>query len=104
MQVFADFLVGFGMGISVRFIAARAAPPKPHLGDQAGGAGSLGASAPGTGDTTAPLAVECQSFLDNVIAQFVGVLEHGMIKADRAPDYNLGVGGSNPSGRASEFN
>jgi hypothetical protein len=33
----------------------------------------LGApSAPGIDDTTAPIAAECQSFLDNVVAQFGG--------------------------------
>jgi hypothetical protein len=31
-----------------------------------------GALAPGTGDSTALLALECQSFLGNVIAQFRG--------------------------------
>ena len=34
----ADFLVGFGIGISIRFMRRRAAPPKPHLGEGAGGA------------------------------------------------------------------
>jgi uncharacterized protein len=33
--------------------------------------------APGIGDSTAPIAAECQSFLDNVIAQFEGVWRHG---------------------------
>jgi tripartite-type tricarboxylate transporter receptor subunit TctC len=48
--------------------------PKPHLGHQAGGAGSRSAiGAHGIGDSTAPIAAECQSFLDNVIAQFDGV-------------------------------
>src|SRR5437588_5490057 len=52
----------------------RAAPPKPHLGDLAGGAGPRSAHALGIDDSTAPIAPECQSFLDNVIAQFDGVL------------------------------
>jgi YVTN family beta-propeller protein len=51
----------------------RAAPPKPHLGHGAGGAGSRSAHALGIDDSTAPIAAECQSFLDNVIAQFDGV-------------------------------
>ena len=46
-----------------------AAPPKPHLGDAAGGAGSGAPLAPGIEESTAPLAPECQSFLDNVVAQ-----------------------------------
>jgi hypothetical protein len=27
---------------------------------------------PGIGDSTAPIAAECQSFLDNILAQFGG--------------------------------
>jgi len=47
----------------------RAAPPKPHLGHQAGGAGSLGAKRRmELDDTTALVAAECQSFLDNIVA------------------------------------
>jgi hypothetical protein len=38
-----DFLAGFGIGISIRLMAARAAPPKPHLGETAGGARSRNA-------------------------------------------------------------
>jgi hypothetical protein len=45
-----------------------AAPPKPHLGDQAGGAGSLSAFSARIGDSTAPFVPEGQSFLDNLIA------------------------------------
>jgi hypothetical protein len=44
-------------------------PPKPHLGDQAGGAGSRSALGARIADSTAPIAAECQSFLDNLIAQ-----------------------------------
>jgi hypothetical protein len=50
-----------------------AAPPKPHLGHGAGGAGSRSAHALGIDDNTAPITAECQSFLDNVIAKFDGV-------------------------------
>jgi hypothetical protein len=45
-------------------------PPRPHLGDVAGGAGSRGATRARNGRTTALFATECQSFLDNVIARF----------------------------------
>src|SRR4051812_41803640 len=55
---------------SIRFKRHVAAPPKPHLGEGAGGAGSLSASAPGIGDSTAPFAPEGQSFLDNLIAGY----------------------------------
>jgi hypothetical protein len=42
----------------------------------------LGApSAPGIDDTTAPIAAQCQSFLDNVVAQFAGI-ERRMIEAN----------------------
>jgi hypothetical protein len=44
-----------------------------HLGHAADGAGSRSAHALGIDDSTAPIAAECQSFLDNVIAQFDGV-------------------------------
>jgi hypothetical protein len=82
--------VGFATGLaddaSVRFFADFAIeilrsvhggvappPPKPHLGQQAGGAGSRSALASGIADSTAPIATECQSFLDNVVAQFGGI-------------------------------
>jgi len=63
-------LADFGIEISIRLMAARAAPPKPRVGDGASGAGSQGAFRPQVSDSTAPIAVKCQSFLDNVIAQF----------------------------------
>jgi hypothetical protein len=47
-----------------------AAPPKPHRGHEAGGAGSLGAISASNGDSTALMAAKIQSFLDNVIAEF----------------------------------
>ena len=63
---FAGLLAGLDIGISIRFIAAFAAPPKPHLK-----AGSQSAkSALVTNATTALLAAESQSFLDNVVADF----------------------------------
>jgi hypothetical protein len=65
-----DFLGGCNIEISIRLMAARAAPPKPRVGDGASGAGSQGAFRPQVSDSTAPNAVKCQSFLDNVIAQF----------------------------------
>src|SRR6516164_11249393 len=43
-------------------------PPQPHLGHAAGGAGSRDAPRVRNGHSTALLADECQSFLDNVIA------------------------------------
>jgi hypothetical protein len=67
----ARLLVGFGIGIlhsGSRGILPP--PPKPHLGRQAGGAGSRKASSPGTDHSTALFTGECQSFLDNVIAGF----------------------------------
>jgi len=68
---FAGLLAGLDIGISIRFIAAFAAPPKPHLGHHAGRAGSQSAkSALVTNATTALLAAESQSFLDNVVADF----------------------------------
>jgi hypothetical protein len=45
-------------------------PPKPHLGQQAGGAGDLGHNWPRNCTTTAPVAPEGQSFLDNIVARF----------------------------------
>src|SRR5215831_21087331 len=50
-----------------------AAPPKPRVGHGASGAGSLGVFAARVSDSTAPIAGKCQSFLDNVLAQFVGI-------------------------------
>src|SRR3954471_5402506 len=51
--------------------------------------------------TTAPIAAECQSFLDTVVAQ-VGRNRTKKWSCNRAEHLttNLGVGGSNPSGRA----
>jgi len=45
-------------------------PPQPHRGHAAGGAGSRGAPCARNGHTTALFAIECQFFLDNVIAGF----------------------------------
>ncbi len=47
---------------------------KPRVGHEASGAGSLGAFSARVSDSTAPIAVKCQSFLDNFIAQFGAVL------------------------------
>jgi hypothetical protein len=44
-----------------------AAPPKPHLGNEAGGAGSWALRAK-AGRSTAPTPNERQSFLDNLVA------------------------------------
>ena len=61
------------IGETVEAGAMSAAPPKPHLGHQAGGAGSRSAlGVLGIDDSTAPIADECQSFLDNVIARAPG--------------------------------
>ena len=65
----ARLLAVFGIGILHSGSGGIAPPPpKPHLGNQAGGAGSRNAFNPGTDLSTALFAVECQSFLDNVIA------------------------------------
>jgi hypothetical protein len=64
-----DFLADFGIEISIRLMAARAAPPKPRVGDGASGAGSQGVFRPQVNDSTAPIAVKCQSYLDYFIAQ-----------------------------------
>src|SRR5262245_38709078 len=63
--VFADFDIEI-----LRSVQGGVAPPppKPHLGQQAGGAGSRNPPGVRNGHSTAPIAVECQSFLDNVIA------------------------------------
>ena len=55
---------------SVRLKQRHAAPPKPRVGNGASGAGSLGAFRCASDHSTAPIAVKCQSFLDNAIAQF----------------------------------
>ena len=55
---------------SVRLKRHRAAPPKPRVGNEAGRAGPLGTSQCASYHSTAPIGVKCQSFLDNVIAQF----------------------------------
>jgi hypothetical protein len=47
-----------------------AAPPKPRLGDGAGGAGSQSPSEPETDHSTALFAEECQSFPNHFIADF----------------------------------
>jgi hypothetical protein len=44
-----------------------AAPPKPHLGPRAGGAGSQSAPAPGIERSTARIAADCQSFLQSTL-------------------------------------
>src|SRR5258705_172383 len=61
--------VSLDIGI-LRWVAAASLPPppRPHLGHAAGGAGSRGAPCAPNGHTTALFAVECQSFLDNVIS------------------------------------
>src|SRR6516165_3192952 len=63
----ADFDIEILDSVSRR---RRAAPPKPRIGDKAGGAGSRSALAPKSDDSTAPIAVECQSFLQAVTTQF----------------------------------
>ena len=59
--------------------------------------------APRPGLTTVPLqiAAECQSLLDNVIAQFADVrVWNDRLKSEEHQTTNLGVGSSNLSGRA----
>ena len=48
----------------------RAAPPKPHLGHRAGGAGSQSALCARKNGSTAPMAVKFKSFPDNGVAKF----------------------------------
>jgi hypothetical protein len=64
---FADFDIEI-----LRSVYGGVAPPlpKPHLGEQASGAGSRSALGARICDSSAPIATECQSFLDNVVAQF----------------------------------
>src|SRR6267378_638136 len=59
-------------GSSIRLATTIApSPPKPHTGDEAGGAGSNWALLPGRGHHTTALSwTQCQSFLDNIIAGF----------------------------------
>src|SRR5258708_29615057 len=65
---------------SVRLRRHRAAPPKPHLGHQAGGAGSRSASALGIDDTL-PLQLRLNASPFWIILLLsVGALEHAMIK------------------------
>ena len=63
-RLFVDFdieILPFGSG------RARAAPPKPHYSDEAGGAGSQSAfQALGIGASTAPIILESQSFLSAI--------------------------------------
>ena len=65
---------------SVRLKQRCAAPLKPRVGRGASGAGSLGAFRCASEHSTAPIAVKCQSFLDNVMLSS-GAFEHGMIEA-----------------------
>jgi hypothetical protein len=58
-----DFDFALGIRISFGSAASVAAPPKPHLGRAAGGAGSRGAPGARNGHTTALFTYECQSFL-----------------------------------------
>jgi hypothetical protein len=50
-------------------MAALRRTTEAHLGQQAGGQDSWAFMLPGLDDSTAPIADECQSFLDNVVAQ-----------------------------------
>jgi hypothetical protein len=64
MVLEARLLAVFGIGILHSSPGGIAPPPpKPHLGHQAGGAGSRNALVARNGHSTALFAVECQSFL-----------------------------------------
>src|SRR6516162_1939382 len=83
----ADFDIEILDSVSRR---RRAAPPKPRIGDKAGGAGSRSALAPKSDDSTAPIAVECQSFLRAVTTQFGDlqsrdIARHGQVRIALLP-------------------
>jgi hypothetical protein len=65
------FVADFGIGILHSVMAAlrrtTEAPPRPT---RPAGQDSWALMRPGLDDSTAPIADECQSFLDNVVAQF----------------------------------
>jgi hypothetical protein len=54
----------------IRFMAACAAHRSPTSANKPVGQDSWALMTPGLGDSTAPTADECQSFLDNIVAQF----------------------------------
>jgi hypothetical protein len=69
----ADAVDGFFAGFDMEILRSvsrglLAAPPTPHLGQEAGGAGSLAHVAPTIGASTAPFSLESQSLLDKIIA------------------------------------
>src|SRR5207244_9916887 len=76
--------VSFDIGI-LHCVARRRspAPPQPHLGHAAGGAGSRGATRARNRHTTALFAYECQSFLDNVIAGLGEIGAWNDVRRDR---------------------
>jgi hypothetical protein len=79
LQTWKTFLRNHMEGITVLWAAMRVDPLPPKqsrtMPDRLEPAGQdLGTPlASGIGDSTAPIAAECQSFLDNVVAQFVRV-------------------------------
>lgn len=69
-RFFADFCPGFGIGISIRLIAAWCRTTEAPSRRTSRRGAIPGCSSPGIGATTAPITKECQSFLDNLVAQF----------------------------------
>src|SRR3982074_2690740 len=65
------FFEDIGIGILDSVYGGGAARlPKPHPANTAGGQDSWALIRPEFDDSTAPIPDECQSFLDNVVAQF----------------------------------